>query len=64
MAIQYFKKMISSFYKNHLDQTIAILTPNDMAPPMAKSIFKFLKFAKQKRDYAAKNKAYKHTKKS
>ena len=62
-AVQHLKKLISSFYKDHLDKPIAISETIDSAPPMAKPIVR-LTTMKQKRGRPAKNDTYKRAKKT
>ena len=40
LAVQYFKKLISSFYKNHLNKLTTIFMPINILPSMAKPTIK------------------------
>lgn len=53
MAVQYFKKFISSYYKNYLDKLTATLTAINILLQIAKLTVKFTKLAKQKYEQLA-----------
>ena len=48
-AVQHLRKLIHSFYKNHLEKSAAISPPINSAPPMARLTIKPTRPTKQKR---------------
>lgn len=52
-AVQYLRKLINLFHKNHSNKLIAIFSAIGTTPPIARQRVKFTKFFKQKQGQLA-----------